>query len=288
MPVFFNQATLSYNDITTTSNLVQGNYTPQLTISRSSVNPVFCPDDLVTMVISIVNSCTGECGPLTLTDDLGAYSHSSGTLVPLTYQDGSAQLYINGVLQPAPAVEAGPPLRISSLSVPGGGSLLLLYSARVNAYAPLGNGASITGTATLSGGCLAAPISAESTIESSCGAQLTLSKSICPSEVTCNQPVSYTLVIQNSGATAATIADNVIITDIFDPVLEISSVSFNGTNWQSPSNYSYNSSTGVFTTAAGQITVPAASFSQNMTTGEWTVIPGTSTLVVTGRIAGEI
>lgn len=288
MPAFFNQASLSYNDITTTSNIVQGNYTPQLTISRSIVNPVFCPDELITTAISIVNSCTSSCGPLTLTDDLGAYSHSSGTLVPLTYQDESAQLYINGVLQPAPDVNPGPPLTITDLFVPAGGNLLILYSARANAYAPLGNGASITGTASLSGGCLAAPISAASTVESSCGAQLTLSKSICPSEITCNQPVTYTLVIQNSGATPAVAADNVVITDIFNPVLEISSVSFNGDAWSSPANYSYNASTGVFTTAAGQITVPAASFSQNMTTGEWTVTPGTSTLIITGRIAGEI
>jgi len=288
MPAFFNQATLSYNDITTTSNIVQGDYTPQLTISRNSTNAVYCSDDRITMVISIVNSCSNACSNLTLTDNLGAYSHSSGTLVPLSYEEGSLQVYANGVLQPEPQVQAGPPLLVSGLNVPAGGNLLVLYTARVNAYAPLGNGASITGTASLSGGCLAAPISAESVIETSCGARLTISKSICPASITCNDPVSYTLTIQNSGSTPAVAADNVIITDVFSPVLDIEQVMFNGATWQTPSNYSYNAATGVFTTNAGQITVPAASYSQNMSTGEWTISPGTATLTITGRIAGDI
>lgn len=288
MPAFFNQATLSYNDITTTSNIVQGDYTPQLTISRNSTSSVYCGDDQITMVIGIVNSCSTACSGLTLTDNLGAYSHSSGTLVPLNYEEGSLQVYANGVLQPAPQVEAGPPLAVSGLSVPAGGNLLVLYTARVNAYAPLGIGASITGTSTLSGGCLAAPISGESVIEAACGARLTISKSICPASITCNEPVSYTLTIQNSGASPAVVTDNVIITDVFSPVLDIDQVVFNGTIWQTPANYSYNAATGVFTTNAGQITVPAASYSQDMSTGEWTVTPGTVTLTITGRIAGEV
>lgn len=287
MPAFTNQATLSYNDITTSSNIVQGNYTPQISLARSSVNAAYCADDLITMAVSIVNSCTSDCSGLNLTDDLGAYSHTSGTLTPLSYVDSSIQLYQNGVLQDPPAIAATAPLTLNNLSVPAGGNLLILYSLRANSHAPLGAGASITATSSLSGGCLASALSAPVTIESACGARLTISKSMCPSTVRCNEPVAYTLTIQNSGSTPALASDNVIVTDRFNPLLEITQVSFNGTSWQSPTNYSYNAATGVFASNAGQITVPAASYAQNAATGEWTLTPGTVSLTITGRITGE-
>ena len=46
----------------------------------------------------------------------------------------------------------------------------------------------------------------------------------------------------------------------------------------------YDQTTGLFTTKAGEITVPAATFTQNADTGAWSVIPGTSTLVITGTV----
>ena len=54
--------------------------------------------------------------------------------------------------------------------------------------------------------------------------------------------------------------------------------------WSDPANYSYNAATGTFATQEGQITVPAATFTQDATTGEWTVTPGAGTLTVTGTI----
>jgi len=40
----------------------------------------------------------------------------------------------------------------------------------------------------------------------------------------------------------------------------------------------------VFATVPSAITVPAATFTQNPATGAWSVIPGVSTLVVTGTV----
>ena len=74
------------------------------------------------------------------------------------------------------------------------------------------------------------------------------------------------------------------VTDTFDPVLSNLAVSYNGTAWSDPANYSYNAATGTFATQEGQITVPAATFTQDATTGEWTVTPGAGTLTVTGTI----
>jgi len=42
--------------------------------------------------------------------------------------------------------------------------------------------------------------------------------------------------------------------------------------------------TGVFNTIAGQITVPAATYTQNPATGIWTLTPGVSVLKVTGTV----
>ena len=49
-------------------------------------------------------------------------------------------------------------------------------------------------------------------------------------------------------------------------------------------NYTYNEATGLFATLAGQITVPAATYTQDPTPGAYSVTPGISTLVVTGTI----
>ena len=61
-------------------------------------------------------------------------------------------------------------------------------------------------------------------------------------------------------------------------------VTFNGTAWAQGTNYTYDEVTGQFATIAGQVTVPAATFVQDPTTGEWTVTPGTSILTIVGTI----
>ena len=101
--------------------------------------------------------------------------------------------------------------------------------------------------------------------------------------VTENGQITYTFVISNTGNTEAAATDNVVVTDTFDPLLRNIAVTYNGTAWTEGTNYTYNAATGVFTTQAGQITVPAASFSQNAD-GTFAVTPGTATLVITGTV----
>ena len=61
-------------------------------------------------------------------------------------------------------------------------------------------------------------------------------------------------------------------------------VTFNGTTWVEGVNYTYNETTGEFASIGGQITVPAAAFTRDTTTGALIVNPGVSTLTVTGTI----
>ena len=114
-------------------------------------------------------------------------------------------------------------------------------------------------------------------------ADLSISKALCPVTVTENGQLTYTFVIENAGSVAAAAADNVVLTDTFDPKLNSIAVTFNGTPWSEGVNYTYDTTTGLFQTLPGQITVPAAEFTQD-TTGAWMVNPGVSTLVVSGTI----
>ena len=68
---------------------------------------------------------------------------------------------------------------------------------------------------------------------------------------------------EDSGAlepddTAADAAAAIVITDTFDPRLTDLTVTLNGTALTAPTQYTYDAATGVFATAAGVVTVPAA------------------------------
>ena len=56
MATFTNQATLTYNGQTTTSNVTVGELVETLTAAKTAVVPTYDPDGRVTYVISLVNS----------------------------------------------------------------------------------------------------------------------------------------------------------------------------------------------------------------------------------------
>lgn len=285
MATIYNRATMTYNNITTSSNIAQGNLVEALTASKTAITDSYNPGDVVTFVLSINNTSSAAFNGLSISDNLGAYSFgASGSLVPLDYISNSVRYYSNGVLQSAPTVVEGPPLNISGVSVPAGGNTLIIYAARVNEFAPLNCDAAIDNSARISSASLAAPIVVSGSVRRECGLQLGITKSIYPDSVVEGEAVTYTITIQNTGNTAAVATDNVVISDVFSPILNITGVTFNGAAWTSPANYSYNQATGLFTTLAGQITVPAATYAQDATTGVWTLTPGISTLRITGTL----
>lgn len=284
MPTFANQAQLIYNNTTTASNVVTGELVDVLSATKTVVNGSYTSNDLITYAVSIINSGSAPFSALNISDDLGAYTFGTGSLVPLEYEAGSVRYYVNGVLQTAPAVTAGPPLTISGINVPASGNALILYSARTNQFAPLDVEGEISNTATITGGGLSAPVIAQATLAAASQLQLSISKSVCPSTISENEPLTYTLLVQNLGNIPAEATDNIIITDTFDPILTITNVRFNGTNWSSPANYSYDTATGLFATASNQITVPAATYTQDPVSGAWSITPGTSELTITGIV----
>lgn len=280
MATFTNQATLSYTGGTVSSNIATGEILEVLSVTKTAVADTYAVGDEITYAIQLLNAGTAPFTGLTLTDDLGAYTFGTATLQPADYVDGSVRYFLNGVLQPAPAVTAGPPLSITGLTVPAGGVATVLYTVRTNGFASPAVDGTIVNTATVSGGGIT-PITATETVAASGAPLLELSKSVSPSVVAENGQITYTFTIENRGNTEAVATDNITVTDIFNPILSGITVAYNGAAFGS---YTYDEATGLFTTTPGAITVPAAVYTQDPTTGAWQITPGVSTLTVTGTV----
>ena len=71
MAIFTNQATLSYNNTVTTSNIVTGEVLEVLSAIKNSLDTQYRYGDTVTYVISINNTGVTAFNNLTIKDDLG-------------------------------------------------------------------------------------------------------------------------------------------------------------------------------------------------------------------------
>lgn len=284
MAIFSNQATLTYNGNTTNSNIAYGEILDVLAATKTAVEDNYTPGEVVTYVVTLRNTGSTALTGVTITDDLGGYAFEDATVYPLTYEAGSATLFVNGVPQSDPAVTAGPPLVVSGLTIPAGGNLVLVYQARANVFADPAAGSTIVNTITVTGDGISTPITATETVTVAAAPNLTISKSISPAQVVDNDRVTYTFVIQNTGNEAVVATDNAAITDVFDPILTDLTVTFEGSTWTEGVQYTYDETTGLFTTLPGALPVPAATYTRDPNTGAYTLSPGIATLTVTGTI----
>jgi len=283
MATYTNQATLSFTGGSVQSNIVSGEIVGVLSVLKNAVNPTYSPEDRVTYTVTLVNSGTSDIAGLTLVDDLGAYTVGTSTYTPLTFETGSILYFINGVQQPSPTVSPLNPLTVTGISVPAGGNTQIVYEVVVNEYAPLGENASVTNTATVSSATIN-PISDEVEITPGLDPTLTIDKSVSPNPVTENGTVTYTFIIQNIGNTAADASYNIVVADTFTPILTNLTATLDGTTLALNTDYTYNATTGAFATNTSRVTVPAATYVQDPTTGVWVTTPGVTTLTVSGTI----
>lgn len=282
MPFFTNVATLTYTGGTTVSNTVTGELVEVLSGEKNALLGTYTAEDTVTFIITLRNTGLVALNGLTVTDDLGGYAVGANTVYPLAYVAGSAQYYVNGVQQPAPVVNAGPPLTITGLNVPAGGNGILLYEAAVTGYAPLDPQATITNTATVTG-YPGEPLVLQATITTLNRANLTINKALSPTVVAENGELTYTFLIRNTGNIPAVATDNLVLQDTFNPILNSITVTLDGITLVAGVDYTYNPATGVFATTAGRITVPAATYAQQPD-GTYIVTPGTAVVTVTGTV----
>ena len=282
MATFYNQASFSFGGAITNSNTVTGEIVASLSMTKTAASADYGASDGVTYVVSIVNTGETAYADLTLTDNLGAYT-LPGTLtelVPLTYVDGSVLYYQNGVLQPAPTVVAGAPLEISGITVPANGNVTVVYEARANAFAPLAAGSTITNVATVD----TCALTATATVGTRDESILSITKSVCPEVISCSGEVNYTILIQNTGNTAVVATDDLIVTDNFNPTLDIIAVTLDGAPLAEGVGYSYDEVSGAFATLPGAITVPAATYEYDAVTGAVTTTPGFAVLKISGNV----
>ena len=284
MAIFYNQATLTYNGGVANSNIVSGEIVEVVTAAKTATPSAYRAGETITYVISLFNGGTTAVSGLTVTDDLGAYTRGEETLVPLDYVDGSLRFFVNGALQASPAVTiSSGSLVISGIDIPAGSNAILVYRAIVNGFAPLAVDSEITNTATVTGGGIINPVTVSETVTSEDSALLSINKAVSPSTVTENGRLTYTFVIENSGNTEAVATDSIVVRDVFDPVLSALVVTFDGETWTENTEYTYNAATGEFETVAGQITVPAATYTTDAS-GAVIVTPGSVTLTVSGTV----
>ncbi len=285
MPTFTNQAQLTYNGTTIHSNIAVGTILNVLSITKNAVSNVYGSDSEITYVINLNNAGTTPITDITLTDNLGAYTSGAMTLYPLTFLENALLMFVNGVEVPPPTVSlTTTSLVLEDISVPAGGNTTIVYTVRTNSFTPLGEGASVTNTAVATAPGLANSVSAEETVIFSDEALLDITKTIAPVPVAENGIVTYTLTVQNFGSVPVTEDANAVISDTFDPILSDLSVTFNSEEWTEGEEYTYNEQSGLFQSVEGEVTVPAATYTQDPATGEWNVTPGVSVLTIQGRI----
>ena len=283
MATFFNRATLTYGTNSISSNTVSGEILQTLSATKTASNESYALGDVITYAVALVNSGATPLTNLTLTDDLGEFAISDKlSVTPLDYVLGSLLYYVNGVLQPTPPIITASPLSFSGISIPAGGDAVIIYNAVPNEYAPLTAGSEITNTVTVSGNSALGDITAEETISVANAPLLSILKSLSPETVTENGTVTYTLLIENRGN--APVTSDLVVSDVFDPILENITVTYNGAVWSEGVNYTYDEATGIFASLPGAITLPAATYVTDPTTGIVSVIPGSAVIRVTGTI----
>lgn len=147
---------------------------------------------------------------------------------------------------------------------------------------PSATNSTITNQAVISGTGISS-ITVEETISALAEPILNITKSISPVPVTENGALTYTFVIENRGNVPADPVDLIVITDQFNPILSDLTVTFNGTAWAEGTQYTYDQTTGLFTTKLVKHRSCCHIYPE-ADTGAWSVIPGTSTLVITGTV----
>lgn len=287
MATIENFATVSYTSggVTETkvSNLAEIGLESAISFTKTTLGETYGEDEVVTYILSMTNTSTSAITNVSITDDLGTFVFGTLELTPLTYappalllidgQDVSAQLTVD-------TATAGS-LVFSFPTLPAGATANIVYRAAVNEYAPLDVEAGITNTATLTSDSDCADGTASATITAVSAANVSVFKQMSPNPVICGDTVTYTIRIYNYGNIAA---ENVVLTDTFNPAPTNITVSRDGTLL--PANeYSYVDGTlTVPTGTTTAVSVPAATFVRDATTGIVTVTPGMVEYTITGTI----
>ncbi len=286
--IISNQATISYRfgarSATAVSNVASTALNSPLCIEKTSLSETFRIGQNLTYIITITNNSNTDSSDISVFDDLGSFMENGSEITPLTFS-GSAQLFINGRFDSvltADASENGVIFEIDS--IPANGNAQIIYLASVNRFASGESGTEITNTAEAVDECdCPCDDSANDsfTVTAEEYADVRITKTICPNPVVCGGEVRFVFDVCNYGNIDAT---EVILNDTFIPPLDDISVYIDGVLIPE-GDYDYDDGVLTLPNESGdEITVPAAEFARNASTGVVTVTPGKIQIAVTGTI----
>ena len=284
--IITNQASLNYQyngqTASVLSNIATATLAEALGIEKVSVENVYRYGSELTYSISVLNSSGSALTGVVVTDDLGSYTLGTLTVTPLDFV-APAILLVDGVYSGniTPTVGANS-VTFTIPSLAAGSRAQILYNAVANGSAPLADGSVITNTATVTATGIAAPVSDTNTVTVDDYADVTITKTMSPSNVIDGDALTYTFVISNYGNTEAT---NIVLTDAFDPAPDNITVQVGGVTVP-VTDYTYVG--GVLTLPADgsalSLSLPAATITQDVTTGNVSVVPSSLTVTVTGTL----
>ena len=284
--IITNQASVAYQyngqSASILSNIASAVLTEPLSMEKVSLESVYRYGEEITYSISFENSGTAALSGVTVTDNLGTYT-LAGTMTavtPLTYV-APAILLIDGIyagnITPT-QTENSVVFTIPALAASSRAQII--YKAAVNAFAPLGDGAVIENTVSLTASGINALITDSNQITADDYADVTVTKSMSPTNVVDGDALTYTFVINNYGNAPA---EEIVLRDAFDPAPESITVQLNGVT-QPTAAYTYEN--GVLTYpaegAAQTLSLPAATIVQDPITGQVSITPSSLTISVTG------
>ena len=285
MAIIENFATVRYTSggvtATRVSNIAQIDLNTSVTFTKSAIGTGYSDGATVTYIITVSNTSSTALSELSITDDLGTFAFGESTLTPLTYvgpavllvdgQDASANLTVDPS-NPASLVFTVPALAASTTAN-------IIYTARINEFAPLELGSTVTNTAALTSDSSCADGTATATVTVEPTADVSVLKQMSPNPVVCGDTVTYTIRVYNYGNSPA---EDVVLTDAFEPAPTDITVTRNGVALVA-TDYTYEN--GLLTVpSVGGDTVPAATFTRDSVTGEVIVSPGIVEYVITGTV----
>lgn len=282
--IITNQASLNYRyngqSASVLSNIATATLAEALSVEKVSIENVYRLGDTVTYSVSFENGSGAALTGVTVTDNLGSYEFGTFTVTPLTFV-APAILLVDGVfVGDIAATVAENSVSFTLPTLASGSRAQILYRALVNDNAPLAEGSTITNTASVTAGGITVPVSDTNTVTVDNYADVTVTKSMTPSSVVEGEALTYTFVINNYGNSEAT---DIVLTDAFDPAPENITVQVNGVSVPA-TDYTYEGGVLTLPAATSQyaLSLPAATITQDITTGNVVVTPSSLTVTVTG------
>jgi len=279
--IITNQASIRYRygetEAAAVSNIASTTLAQPLNVTKTSLETAYREGDELTYIVTVTNGGTAALSDVTVTDTLGTFTDGTVTATPLTFVP-DALLFINGVTSGVitPNVETDS-ITFTIPAIPAEGTAIIVYKVQANTFAPLTADAQITNTVTADAEGVPEAVTASYTVTAEEYADVNIFKSMNAD----GETITYTFEVTNRGNAPA---ENIVLTDAFDPAPTAITVSIDGTVIPA-TEYTYTG--GVLTLPNGTgtpLTLPAATVTTDPVTGETVVTPSVLTITVIGTL----